>query len=211
MKMVTWLCVFTIITIISLTEGYNYSCFGDFTLLHPTGKSNGGVQSSQLDVSKTYNLAHSYKACFEQIGQFTCIHPAIIAAVASRETNVGADITVSRGWNAGHFEYGMLPCDTRSCLVCHKNVGLTCTSYPWNTCDHALMMAQYVLLPFVKSIQTKFPSWLSEQHIQGGLAAYNAGIDHVDSWSNVDQHTTHHDYSNDVIARAQYLVSHYSW
>lgn len=45
----------------------------------------------------------------------------------------------------------------------------------------------------------------------GGLAAYNAGIDHVDSWNNVDQHTTHHDYSNDVIARAQYLVSHYSW
>lgn len=94
----------------------DYSCFGDFTLLHPTGKSNGGklslfnknqmtskffliqwffkyaklssfissgVQSSQLDVSKTYNLAHSYKACFEQIGQFTCkllksmLHPII--------------------------------------------------------------------------------------------------------------------------------------
>uniref|UniRef100_K1R0W1 Uncharacterized protein n=1 Tax=Magallana gigas TaxID=29159 RepID=K1R0W1_MAGGI len=31
------------------------------------------VQSSQLDVSKTYNLAHSYKACFEQIGQFTYV------------------------------------------------------------------------------------------------------------------------------------------
>lgn len=45
----------------------------------------------------------------------------------------------------------------------------------------------------------------------GGIAAYNAGVDHVESWSNVDQHTTHHDYSNDVIARAQYLVSHYSW
>lgn len=94
----------------------DYSCFGDFTLLHPTGKSNGGklslfnknqitskffliqwffkyaklssfissgVQSSQLDVSKTYNLAHSYKACFEQIGQFTCkllksmLHPVL--------------------------------------------------------------------------------------------------------------------------------------
>lgn len=41
--------------------------------------------------------------------RFQGIHPAIIAAVASRETNVGADITVSRGWNAGHFEYGMLP------------------------------------------------------------------------------------------------------
>lgn len=37
------------------------------------------------------------------------IHPAIIAAMASRETNVGADITLSNGWNAGHFEYGMLP------------------------------------------------------------------------------------------------------
>lgn len=40
---------------------------------------------------------------------FKGIHPAIIAAMASRETNVGADITLSNGWNAGHFEYGMLP------------------------------------------------------------------------------------------------------
>ncbi|GFN85932.1 goose-type lysozyme 2 [Plakobranchus ocellatus] len=38
-----------------------------------------------------------------------------------------------------------------------------------------------------------------------GVAAYNKGVSRVNSWPDVDRGTTHNDYSNDVIARAQYL------
>lgn len=45
----------------------------------------------------------------------------------------------------------------------------------------------------------------------GGVAAYNFGIGNVRSWENLDVGTTGVDYSNDVIARAQWLVIGYNW
>uniref|UniRef100_A0A8C7G1I1 Lysozyme g n=1 Tax=Oncorhynchus kisutch TaxID=8019 RepID=A0A8C7G1I1_ONCKI len=46
--------------------------------------------------------------------------------------------------------------------------------------------------------------WNSEEHLQqGGIAAYNKG-DEVE----VDTHTTGVDYSNDVVARAQWFYNH---
>lgn len=38
----------------------------------------------------------------------------------------------------------------------------------------------------------------------GGIAAYNMGDGNVHSYDNVDEKTTGKDYSNDVVARAQW-------
>lgn len=48
-------------------------------------------------------------------------------------------------------------------------------------------------------------------NFSGGVAAYNFGIRNVRSWANLDVGTTDGDYSNDVIARAQWLVIGYNW
>lgn len=48
-------------------------------------------------------------------------------------------------------------------------------------------------------------------NFSGGVAAYNFGIGNVRSWANLDVGTTDGDYSNDVIARAQWLVIGYNW
>lgn len=45
----------------------------------------------------------------------------------------------------------------------------------------------------------------------GGVAAYNFGVDDVRTWERLDVGTTNGDYSNDVIARAQYLKKNYGW
>ena len=45
----------------------------------------------------------------------------------------------------------------------------------------------------------------------GGVAAYNFGVNNVQSWANLDVGTTGGDYSNDVIARAQWLVTGHGW
>lgn len=42
----------------------------------------------------------------------------------------------------------------------------------------------------------------------GGIAAYNKGQDCVESYEKVDAHTTGMDYSNDVVARAQWFYRH---
>ncbi|KAK0130641.1 Lysozyme g [Merluccius polli] len=86
----------------------------------------------------------------------------------------------------------------------------------WNGEEH-LNQATGILVNFIKKIQNKFPDWGAEQKLKapliylllyntvsllddfaGAIAAYNMGDDNVDSYENVDQHTTGGDYSNDV-------------
>ena len=43
------------------------------------------------------------------------------------------------------------------------------------------------------------------------MAAYNFGVKNVQTWGGLDGGTTHDDYSGDVIARAQWLVSNHKW
>ncbi|XP_054460631.1 LOW QUALITY PROTEIN: lysozyme g-like, partial [Anoplopoma fimbria] len=52
--------------------------------------------------------------------------------------------------------------------------------------------------------EAKFPSWSAEQQLKGGIAAYNMGDGNVHSYGEVDAHTTGGDYSNDVVAKAQW-------
>ena len=66
------------------------------------------------------------------------------------------------------------------------------------------MQATEILSDMHRLIRGKFPNWNADQVLQGALAAYNIGQQRVDSWQNIDAHTTHGDYSNDVIARAQF-------
>lgn len=63
--------------------------------------------------------------------------------------------------------YHHLQCDVHKCPVCRY--GLTCTRYKFDSCDHISMMTQYVLIPAIRGVASKFPNWLPEQHIQGTL------------------------------------------
>lgn len=65
------------------------------------------------------------------------------------------------------YYHHYLQCDVRKCPVCR--FGLTCTQYKFDSCDHIGMMTQYVLIPLIRDVVSKFPNWLPEQHIQGTL------------------------------------------
>ncbi|XP_061176913.1 uncharacterized protein LOC133185612 [Saccostrea echinata] len=185
-----------------------FNCFGDFMLLRPSGRKSGGVQESRRELDAHYSLANKYHGCFAQVGNEVCLHPAVIAGVASRESNFGFSLTPD-GWGDNHNAYGIMQCDVRKCPVCR--FGVKCTTYRFDSCDHIRMMTTYVLVPNIMAVKSKFPNWLPQQHIQGGVAAYNFGVSNVRSWENLDVGTTGGDYSNDVIARAQWLVSAHGW
>lgn len=97
----------------------------------------------------------------------------------------------------------------------------------WDSEEH-LSQATGILVDFIDRISKKFPSWSSEQKLKGwfhwirncrdnlllcfsfvfvftgGIAAYNMGDRNVHSYDSVDANTTGKDYSNDVVARAQW-------
>ncbi|KAL0969220.1 hypothetical protein UPYG_G00224040 [Umbra pygmaea] len=67
-----------------------------------------------------------------------------------------------------------------------------------------------ILILYIEKIKEKFPSWTKEKQLKGGIAAYNIreDWDSIMSYEDVDATTTGKDYSNDVVARAQWFYSH---
>ncbi|XP_055865063.1 glycine, glutamate and proline-rich protein-like isoform X2 [Biomphalaria glabrata] len=156
-------------------------------------------------------VAVSYAAPRTCHGDINNLHPtgkasggiqaSVIAAIASRETRGGTLLVATGGWGDNHNAWGIMQCDVRYS-------GLPCTSVPWDSCEHIEMLVNRLLVPYVTQVHNKFPSWSLDQALQGAVAGYNGGVSRLASWSTVDAHTTGHDYSNDVIARAKYLMAH---
>ncbi|XP_014031255.1 lysozyme g isoform X2 [Salmo salar] len=74
----------------------------------------------------------------------------------------------------------------------------------WDSKEH-LEQATGILIHFIEQIKDKFPKCTKEQQLKGGIAAYNQGDGAIDSLcEEVDENTTGKDYSNDVVARAQW-------
>ncbi|KAF3852291.1 hypothetical protein F7725_005646 [Dissostichus mawsoni] len=73
----------------------------------------------------------------------------------------------------------------------------------WASKEH-ICQGTDILINFLLRIKHTFPDWSREQQLKGGIAAYNAGDGNIDSYETVDSKTSNGDFSNDVIARAQW-------
>ncbi|XP_012944836.1 lysozyme g [Aplysia californica] len=172
------------------------TCHGNVMDLSPTGQKSGGVSASNSDAQADITYLNKYKTCFQKVAVSQCIQASLIAALASRESRGGS--LLKDGYGDHKKAWGILQCDI-------KKSGLNCKSCGWDSCCHVEMMVRDILVPNINSVKRKFPSWTDAQALQGGVAAYNFNLDNVRTWSKLDVGTTHDDYSNDVIARAQYL------
>ncbi|CAL1528638.1 unnamed protein product [Lymnaea stagnalis] len=175
------------------------TCHGDVTKLSPKGRASGGVAASNTAVQHDLPALVSHKNCYDASADRNCIQASLIAALASRESNGGSALV--NGYGDNGKAWGILQCD-----IAHS--GLPCTTVGWNSCAHIEMMVSRLLVPYIQQVYAKHPTWSLDQALQGGVAAYNFGVGNVQTWGGVDVGTTQGDYSNDVIARAQYLHSH---
>ncbi|KAK7107300.1 lysozyme g-like [Littorina saxatilis] len=182
-------------------EGYDVNCYGNINDLNPTGKRIGDHQYSVIasdnEVRHRLSTLKTLQACSEEIAERNCFPASVIGALASRESNGGASLD-RRGYGYDGYGYGILQCDVRYS-------DLPCLDCPPKSCRHITMMVQHKLIHYVQQVARKHPSWSKAQQLQGGVAAYNFGVSNVRSWSQLDIGTAGKDYSNDVIARAQFL------
>ncbi|KAK7487464.1 hypothetical protein BaRGS_00021305, partial [Batillaria attramentaria] len=158
------------------------------------------VSASRRDVDLRIRELNELKSCLQAFGNANCIEPALLAGVASRESQGGA-LLDRNGYGDNGNGYGIMQCDVNTS-------GLDCTRYPPKSCEHLEMMSAF-LIEKIKAVQRRRSSWTEPQQLQGGVAAYN----HFppSSFSQVDSRTTGRDYSNDVIARAKWLKDHYGF
>ncbi|KGL91748.1 Lysozyme g, partial [Charadrius vociferus] len=161
----------------------------------PEGLSYCGVRASEKIAERDLKAMNRYKTLIKKVGEKLCVEPALIAGIISRESHAGT--VLKNGWGDNGNGFGLMQVDKNS----HKPVG------QWNSETH-LMQGTKILITMIKTIQGKFPRWTKDQQLKGGVSAYNAGPRNVQSYDRMDIGTTHDDYSNDVVARAQYYKKH---
>ncbi|XP_026135696.1 lysozyme g isoform X2 [Carassius auratus] len=178
--------------------------YGDILKIDTTGASEvtakqdkltiKGVEASKKLAEHDLARMEKYKSMITKVGKAKKIDPAVIAAIISRETRAGA--LLKNGWEPKGYGFGLMQVDQRY----HSLTGT------WDSEQH-VTQATEILIGFIKKIKVKFPDWTQEQCFKGGIAAYNKGPERVTSYENIDAKTPGLDYSNDVVARAQWFRS----
>nr|XP_033480599.1 lysozyme g-like isoform X2 [Epinephelus lanceolatus] len=148
-----------------------------------------------------------YRSKINRVGKDKGIEPALIAAIISRESRAGATLR-DGGWGdydhkrKAYNAWGLMQVDVNPDGGNHDPLGA------WDSERH-LHQGTQILIDFIERIRDKFPKWNREQQLKGGIAAYNMGDGNVHSYARVDENTTGGDYSNDVVARAQWKETPY--
>lgn len=121
--------------------------------------------------------------------------PALLAAIASRESRGGA-VLDKKGFGDVGNAFGLMQVDKRF----HQIEGL-----PDPTSLAHIVQAAGILAGFRDAVAKKHTDWPDERQLQGAVAAYNSGVGNIQTLEGMDKGTTGDDYSNDVWARAQFF------
>ncbi|KAI9525302.1 hypothetical protein NQZ68_005847 [Dissostichus eleginoides] len=167
----------------------------DIMLVETTGASMATAQQDKLKyqgINASNAMAEidledmeKYKSIIKEVACEKKVDPALIAAIISRQSRAGK--TLNKGWGCPNT-FGLM-----------QIIGTDL----WASKEH-ICQGTDILIQFLLRIKHTFPDWSREQQLKGGIAAYNAGDGNIDSHETVDSKTSNGDFSNDVIARAQW-------
>jgi len=157
---------------------------------------SGGRQASQAMAETDLRRVQALTAEFNAAALKTSLPPALLAAIASRESRCG-NILDRNGFGDAENAFGIMQVDKRS----HRLEGL-----PDPRSQGHIDQAAGILNAAFEQAQRKFTDQPEERQLQAAIAAYNCGIGRVESPSTADQHTTGQDYSNDVWTRAAFYA-----
>jgi len=153
---------------------------------------SGGLDASQTMAQTDKARVLALKAEIEAAASQHRLPPALLAAIASRETRGGnaLDSTGYSRYDANGF--GVMQVDRR-----YHDVQGTAKS------QAHISQAAGILSGYRDQMAAKFPDWTDAQVLRGAVAAYNTGPSNIKSLADVDKTTTGGDYSSDVWARAR--------
>jgi Transglycosylase SLT domain len=163
---------------------------------------SGSESKSRKRVDQELKLLAPLKPTIMTAARQTGVPPALVAALAARESSFGAALT-KQGYGDpqkdGYHAYGDMQLDLHT-------YG---RKIPTEDGPHSAAIyragARH-LKDSYDSVSRKHPEWTETERWRGAVAAYNFGIKSVRSKSGVDRGTTGNDYSGDVWARAQWLA-----
>ncbi|MBM5816019.1 MAG: hypothetical protein FJ083_05360 [Cyanobacteria bacterium K_Offshore_surface_m2_239] len=165
----------------------------------PEGLSSGGVASSHEIMRRDLaNLTPQRLAGLKKVSDRLKVPVEIILALASRESHLGALLGLfgnEPGWGDRNQAWGILQVDKRF----HTIRGL---DDPFS--EAHVEQAIGIFASYRDQVQRKHPGWADEFVLKGACVAYNSGVSNVQTINGMNSGTTHNDYGDDVIARAQF-------
>ncbi|MBV8187918.1 MAG: transglycosylase SLT domain-containing protein [Alphaproteobacteria bacterium] len=161
----------------------------------------GGVGASRAMAKTDLGRVTPLKDRFNAAAALTGLPPALLAAIASRESRCGNVLDPSGNGDGGHA-FGIMQVDRRSHPVIDGE--------PDPKSQAHIDQASRIMADCVKAMAARFPAAAPERQLQAALAAYNCGSGGVASPDKADAVTTGHDYSNDVWERGRFYAEDWS-
>jgi peptidoglycan hydrolase-like protein with peptidoglycan-binding domain len=167
-----------------------------------TAKQDGLAQKGITGVDASRRMAETdakklkpHMEKFAVVAKEFGLPPALLAAIASRESRGGSALKNGLGDNGNGF--GLMQVDKRFHTIEGRDdpAGL----------PH-IRQATSILAGFRDAVAQRHPDWHDERQLQGAVAAYNSGVKNVQTLDGMDKGTTGNDYSNDVWARARFYA-----
>ena len=154
-----------------------------------------GVEASERMAADDLGRMEETLDTFKKVGKEHGIPPALLAAIASRESRGGKALD-SRGYGRSDTTgFGLMQVDVDS----HEVEGGPRSE---THIDHAagILAGQW------ERVINDHPDWTEAQQLRGAIAAYNMDARNVRTLAGMDTGSTGNDYSSDVWARARYYA-----
>ena len=155
-----------------------------------------GVEGSYQAAKKDLDAALALNDVFTNIGTSVGVPPALLAAIASRESGIGRMLDAN-GCGDGGNAFGICQIDKRFNTV---------VGQPDPKSQAHILQAANHLKSFLYTVSQDHPNWAAPMQLRGAVAAYNMGAKNVQSISGMDEGSTSNDYSADVWERARFFA-----
>ncbi|XP_067419644.1 lysozyme g-like [Emydura macquarii macquarii] len=181
-----------------IAPSVSYGCYGDLRTIDTPVISCGPVQTPTCGVPAAEKMAkidivrlRKYEVSIKRVARNLCVDPALIAAIISVESRVGAILV--DGWNRERNRYGLMQVNTHNSIP-----------GAWDSEEHITHGAT-ILVTEIKALQRKYPTLSWQQYLRGGICAYHDRVRNIQVYDGMDNCNSSNDYVNNVVVRAKYL------
>ncbi len=159
----------------------------------------GGVASSETMAKTDRNRVMAHKEKFKVAGLEHNLPPALLAAIASRESRGGA--VLKNGFGDGGHGFGIMQVDNRNPFPVQHDGGPAGQAH--------INQATQILTNKLVAVKAGFPDLTAVEQLEMAVSRYNGGAGKRPP--NSDEKTTGGDYMNDVWARARFYARVENW
>ncbi|NXN83773.1 LYG protein, partial [Bombycilla garrulus] len=131
-----------------------------------------------------------YEIPIKRVARNLCLDPALIGAIMSQESRVG--LLLDDGWDRARQKYGLMQISRQQLQP----------YVVWDSEEH-INQCSNILVLSINEVRARHPTWTWDRQLRGGISAYDAGVNTVQTYDKTDIGKTHN-YASGVDVRGKF-------